>query len=689
MHAATNDQGHLASLVQASEDAIMTKSLDGTVLTWNPAATRIFGYAAEEMVGRKMLLLFPPDRVGEEVLILSKLAQGQRIEHFRTQRVCKDGRLIDISVTVSPIHNADGVVVAASKIARDITAQVQAERQIAQYKALIDSSDDGIISKDPQGTIQTWNAGATRIFGYTAEQVVGRHISLLFPPERLSEEDKLLNAVLAGEPVRHFRTTRLTQEGRRIFVSVSLAAIKGPDGRVLGFSKIVRDLTQEIQQEQLLWQEVHFDSLTGTMSRVGIQNAVDDLIRISLVRGRSIALVRCHINGFAQITSRLPAAVAEHLLVQVARALKDAVREADDVARIHADHFVVLLQGFTQVASIPKAVQKIQAAIESITAVDGHPVALSASVGVAVYPEDGKTYATLSKKAEHAMQTARVAGGENAHFFSGLDRGAVPDDFFLVQGLEGAIAANQLHLAYQPIVDAQTGRVVKAEALLRWEHPQLGSVSPAVFIPLAEKYGIVTKLSQWVLRQAMQDLARWTGVLGMGFQVSVNRSSHDFYDFDECLQEMRDGLHAHGLCGSNLVVEVTEYSLIGNPSLTEKILRAYRSLGVGIAMDDFGTGYSSLDYLKRYPVDIIKIDKVFVDALAHSSVDYQLCDGIVSLAKRLGLQVVAEGVETTTQLDILRQMGVEFIQGYVYAKPMRAADLEAFVSGLRAAGSAV
>ena len=679
MHAATHDQAHLASLVQASDDAIMTKSLDGTVLTWNPAATRIFGYTAAEMVGQKMVKLFPPDRVAEEALILARLASGERIEHFRTQRLCKEGHLIDISVTISPIHNAEGRVVAASKIARDITAQVRAEQQIAQYKALIDSSEDGIISKDTQGVIRTWNAAATRIFGYAAEDVVGRHISVLFPPERLSEEDKLLNAVLTGQGVRHFRTTRLTQAGRRIFVSVSLSPIKDPEGRVLGFSKIVRDLTQEIQQEQLLWQEVHFDSLTGTMSRVGIQNAVDDLIRISQVRGRSIALVRCHIDGFAQITNRLPATAAENLLVQVAKALKGAVREADDVARIHADHFVVLLQGFTQVASIPKAVQKIQAAVASITGVDGYSVHLSASVGVAVYPEDGKTYATLSKKAEHAMRTAQVGGGAHTHFFSNVDRGEVPDDFFLVQGLEGAIAAQQLHVAYQPIVDAQSGLVVKAEALLRWEHPQLGSVSPAVFIPLAEKYGIVTKLSQWVLRQAMQDLARWTGMFGMDFQVSVNRSSHDFYDYDECVQEMREGLHTHGLCGSNLVVEVTEYSLIGNPSLTEKILRAYRSLGVGIALDDFGTGYSSLDYLKRYPVDIIKIDKVFVDALAHSSVDYQLCDGIVSLAKRLDLQVVAEGVETATQLDILRQMGVEFIQGYVYAQPMRAEAFEAFV----------
>lgn len=668
---------HLASLVQTSDDAIMTKSLDGTVLTWNPAATRIFGYSAQEMVGQKMLKLFPPDREHEESAILAQLTQGQRVDHFRTQRRHKDGRVLEISVTISPICDAEGRVVAASKIARDVTAQVQAEQQIAQYKALIDSSDDAIISKDTAGIIRTWNAGATRIFGYSAAQAIGQHASMLIPPERLSEEEKLLKSVLSGQPVRHFRTTRLTQAGHRIFASVSLSAIRDDTGQIAGYSKIVRDLTQEIQQEQLLWKEVHYDSLTGLMSRVGIQNAVDDLIRISQVRNRAIAVVHCNIDGFSQINARFGAEAGDQLLVKVAQTLRDVVREADDIARVHADNFVILLQGFAQVQSIPKAVDKIRAAVEAITEVAGQTIALSVSVGVAVYPEDGKSYAGLIKRAEHATEAARLKGGGNAQFFSNISDSQVPEDFFIVQALNTAIESQQLRLEYQPIVDAGTGRIVKAEALLRWEHPQFGKVSPSVFIPLAEKYGMIRKLSQWVLRQALHDLARWTGLFGMDFQVSINRSSHDFHDYDECHNEMRDALHEFGLFGKNLIIEVTEYSLVGSTSVTEKILKGYRSLGVGVALDDFGTGYSSLDYLKRYPVDFLKIDKSFIDTLAHSSVDYQLCEGIISIAKRLGLQVVAEGVETQVQADILRAMGAEFIQGYHYSKPLPAAALEA------------
>ncbi|NIC41104.1 bifunctional diguanylate cyclase/phosphodiesterase [Aquabacterium sp. A08] len=674
-----HDRDLLASLVQSSDDAIITKSLDGTVLTWNSAAARIFGHSAHEMVGQKMLKIFPPDRVHEEDDILRRLARGERIEHFRTQRLHKSGALLDISVSISPILGPHGQVVAAAKIARDITEQVRAEREIAQYKALIDSSEDAIISKDLQGIIRTWNAGAQRIFGYSAEEAVGQHVGLLFPKERLHEEDKLLRTVLSGGVVRHFRTTRLTRDGRRIFASISLSPIRTDTGEIIGFSKIVRDLTQEIQQEQQLWQAVHYDSLTGAMSRTGIHNAVDDLIRISQVRQRSIAVVHCNLNGFAHINAHLSPDVGDRVLVKVAQTLREVVREADDIGRLHADHFVVLLQGFSQPASMATAVDKIRAAIAGITEVDGHPLRLSASVGVAVYPEDGKSCAGLLRKAEQAARTARLKGSGGVQFFSQPHGKEVPEDFFIVQGLNQALEKGQLHLEYQPMVEARTGRPVKVEALLRWTHPELGRVSPAVFIPLAEKYGLVRPLSRWVLRQAMADLARWTHRFGMDFQVSVNRSSHDFHDLEECHHEMREALHEFGLCGRNLIVEVTEYSLVGSTSVTENILKAYRALGVQVALDDFGTGYSSLDYLKRYPVDCLKIDKGFVDTLAFSSVDQQLCEGIVGLAKRLGLQVVAEGVETAAQEDILCSMGVDFIQGYLHAQPMRAEALETYL----------
>lgn len=678
---------HLVQAIQDSDDAIMTKALDGTVLTWNPAATRLFGYSFDEMVGQKMIKIFPPERLSEEDLILSELAAGRKVDHFRTQRRHRDGHLIDISVTISPVRDVDGKIVAASKIARDITAELRAEQEIAKYKALIDSSDDGIISKDREGLIRTWNQSATRIFGHTAEQAIGQHVSLLFPPERLHEEEKLLQAVLRGEAVKHFRTTRLRRDGQRIFVSVSLSAIRGAQGEVLGFSKIVRDLTQDVAEEQRLWQDINFDGLTGLMSRNGIQATLDDLIRVPMLRQRAMALVYLQLDGFDQQFGRNAPREADELLVQVAQALNKTVREADEVARLHADRFVVLMNGFADTNSIDIAVGKLRAAVQEIRHVNGAPVSLTALVGVAIYPQHGRSFNSLVKHAEQDAQSLDVAAALAPAKTSGRDAGDLPEDFYLVQALNRALSLDQLHLQYQPIMDAGTGRATKVEALVRWRHPELGQIAPSVFIPLAEKYGLIRPISKWVLRRALQDLARWTGRFGMQFQVSVNRSSHDLVEVEESVDEVRNALHEFGLCGSNLILEITEYSLISSAQTAERILRAYHSMGIGIAMDDFGTGYSSLGYIKRYPVDYLKIDKSFIDKVATHTTDRQLCEGIVDIGRRLGIRTVAEGVETAGQADLLRTMGVEFMQGYYISRPMDAEALEAWLSAADRAAS--
>ena len=681
---------HLVNAVQHSNDAIMTKTLDGTVLTWNPAAERMFGYAASEMVGQKLLKILPSDRVHEEDFILSQVAAGQRVDHFRTQRRRKDGQLIDISVTISPIRDAQGQVVAASGIARDITAQLQAERQIAQYKALIDSSEDAIVSKDRSGIICTWNLGATRIFGYTADEAIGRHIAMLFPPERLHEEAKLLQTLLSGDVVKHFRTTRLTRDERRIFVSVSLSAIRDEHGDVIGFSKIVRDLTQEIAQEQQLWQDVHFDGLTGLMSRNGLQSTVDELIRIPLMRQRSMALVYLRVEDANTAPRDQAPRVADEFRMQVAQALRGAARQADEIARLQGNRYGILVQDFTHLSVVTTVAEKLRASVEALRDVQGRSVSPQVQVGLAVYPEDGRSFNSLLKHAEHqAFNTAdsgtSVAPAPSFHRRDGLD---LPDDFFLVQALNKALDLQQVFVLYQPIVDARTGRTVKAEALLRWRHPELGLIPPNVFVPLAERYGLISPLSQWVLRQSLQNLARWTELFDMNFQVSVNRSAHDFTDVGENVNEMRDALHEFGLCGGNLILELTEYSLVSSPQAAERILQGFRALGIGIAIDDFGTGYSSLSYLKLYPVDFLKIDKSFVDHLGEGAVDNLLCEGIVQIGHRLGLQIVAEGVETAQQAALLQAMGAEFLQGYHYDRPLDAAALEARLYAETRAGAA-
>lgn len=661
---------HFENIVNSSDDAIISKTLDGIITSWNPAAEKIFGYTAQEMLGQKMLILFPHNRVDEETMILEKIARGEKVDHFKTQRRHKSGKTLEISATISPIFNREGQIIGASKIARDITEQSRAEQKILQYKSLVDSSEDGIISKSLNGIILTWNTAAQKIFGYTPEEAVGKPIHIIFPPERLQEEDKLLKTVLSGSPVRHFRTTRLHKDGRRIFVSVSLSAVYDQYGEIQGFSKIVRDLTQEIQHEQALWHDVHFDSLTGLMSRVGIKNALEDMIQISHSRERHLALVYINIRNFKAIVHQLGAEISSELLIKVAHQIKSNIRESDDAAHLHADQFAVLLQGFRGTKYIQFTIEKIKNAIESITEIANQSIAMTTTIGTALYPEDGSSFQVLSKKAEHNLQTAKISGLNFPQNFTSGTSFNKPDDFFLIQELTHAIENNQFHLVYQPIVNATNHKINKAEALIRWKHPEMGYISPAAFIPLAEKYGLIRTISRWVLQNALKDLQEFTEIYGLDFQLSINRSSYDFYDYEECVKEMRDALYEHGLCGSNLLIEVTEYSLIGNAEITQEILRAYHDLDISIALDDFGTGYSSLEYLKRYPVDIIKIDREFVNALETSNVQYHLCDGIMKIAQALNLKVVAEGVETELESQMLSDLNVDYFQGFYFSKPL-------------------
>lgn len=240
------------SIVEFSDDAIISKDLNGTILSWNQSATKIFGYSAEEMIGEKMLKIFPKHLEHEEDEILRRIQNGEKLDHFRSQRLHKNGNLLDISVSISPIYDDIGNIIGASKIARDITEQVANEQRIAQFKTLVDSSEDAIISNSLDGTILTWNLAAKKIFGYSDKEIVGKSISTLFPAERIHEEDKLLQNVIAGKPIRHFRTTRLNKNQQKVYVSISISAIHNKHGEITGFSNIIRDMTEEVQQERTL-----------------------------------------------------------------------------------------------------------------------------------------------------------------------------------------------------------------------------------------------------------------------------------------------------------------------------------------------------------------------------------------------------------------------------------------------------
>ncbi|MFS1701278.1 PAS domain S-box protein [Alteromonas sp. AMM-1] len=670
---------HFESIVQNSDDAIVGKTLDGIVESWNKSAEKIFGYTAIEMIGESILKLFPEDRLAEEKVIINKVAQGETVDHFRTQRLHKNGDLIDLSVTVSPIKNLEGRVIGASKIARDVTRQVLSEHQLLQFQALIESSEDAIISKSLDGRITTWNKAAERLFGYTEAEAVGQNIVMLFPEERLAEEDKLMKSLLAGKSIRHFRTTRLTKSGNRVFVSVTLSPIRDKAKNITGVSKIVRDVSYEIEQEKVVWRLANYDSLTNLFNRTGMTACIEELVQLSIVRQRKFALLYLDLDGFKAYNDKFGHDFGDRLLIAVAEKLRKAVRSSDEVGRLGGDEFVVCMMGFETIKHIQVTIENIIGAIHSIDVIDDVDISLTASIGIAIFPEDGRSCQTLISRADHAMYSAKSKGKDTFEFYSGVIETSIQQDNSMVKELRDAIAHNALELRFQPQVNATTQEVKKVEVLVRWNHPQLGFVPPDTFIPLAEKYGLIRDLDAWVMDTALEKLVKWTGLFGMDFQVSLNKSAYELVDAELSISQIRNKLHAVGLCGENIIIELTERALMVDPQSAEKALRQFTAMGIELAIDDFGTGYSSLAYLKYFPVKYLKLDKTFVHAFQHNETDRVLVEGVLNIAKQLGIAVVAEGVETAEQVALLNELNCEYYQGYYFAKPLTADELESFV----------
>lgn len=642
------------------------------------ACVQMFGSPADAFLAspqRKTLqdMIHPDDL---EYVNASRRESDTNVLQYRMQK--HNGDIIWVLEQFNRIEQ-DGQVAQLDGFIMDITDKVRFEEQIARYKSLVDSSEDAIVSKSLDNIVQTWNHAAERLFGYSASEIIGHTVDILIPEDRRDEELKLTTGVRDGEPTRHYRSVRRRKNGSLVYVSLSVSPIYDQHLKISGVSIIARDISKEIEQEETIKRQVNYDHLTGLMSRIGFTDTAQERIEIAKLKNTQLAILFIDLDNFKLYNDSYGHEFGDHLLITIASALKTTVRRSDDVGRLGGDEFVICLPDAQNEAAVKHIAAKVVDAVSGITEIDDTRVTITASVGVSMFPSDGDDLTTLLQCADHAMYGAKNKGKNQVRFFSGGSGEDMPDNYQLIEDLGIAIATDQLELYFQPIIDPSTRQVYKAEALVRWHHPKLGMVSPGTFVPLAEKYGLAKLLGDWVTNRAMECLKEWTARFRPDFQVGINKSAYEFYDHDECVANLSRALAKNGLSGENLIIEITEHSLMEHSKVTERILNSYRELGVRIALDDFGTGYSSLAYLKRYPVDFIKIDRSFVATLEYDTVDYHLCDSIVQIAQKLGLKVVAEGIETPHQADLLLGLGVNLLQGFMYSKPLPVEEFEQFV----------
>ncbi|HEY3328328.1 MAG TPA: EAL domain-containing protein [Novimethylophilus sp.] len=563
----------------------------------------------------------------------------------------------------------------------DITGRKLTEESMSLAALVYQASSEAMMVSDAEGNIITINPAFTRITGYTLEEIVGKNAKTLSSGrhDRMFFESMWHALNSTGKWQGEIWDRRKNGEvfPGWLTINTTFNADGSPHRRVTLFS----DITDKKKSEKLIWQQANFDSLTGLPNRRMFHDRLEQEIKKSHRTGLPLALMFIDLDRFKEINDTLGHDTGDTLLKEAAQRLSACVRETDTVARLGGDEFTIIAGELDDLRNVQRVAQKILLALSEPFQLRDEWIYASASIGITLYPEDATGIEELLKNADQAMYLAKNTGRNRFSYFTKSMQEAAQNRMRLVSDMRSALAVGQFWLAYQPIVELTTGDIHKAEALIRWQHPERGPISPAEFIPLAEDTGLIIDIGDWVFHTAAQQVQHWRAAFHAEFQISVNKSPMQLYDENATGAAWSDHLRQLGLPGQSIVVEITEGLLMeAGPAVIDKLL-AFRDAGVQVALDDFGTGYSSLSYLKKFDIDYLKIDQSFVRNLTPDSSDLALCEAIIVMAHKLGIKVIAEGIETPQQRGLLAAAGCDYGQGYLFSRPLPAAEFESLFGG--------
>jgi len=857
-------KGMLAAIIASADDAIVGKTLDGIIRVWSPGAERLFGYRADEIIGRPVTILLPPDRLDEERLILERIEIGERVECYESQRVRKDGRRVDVSLTISPIRAPDGQIVGASKIARDITARIAAdrrERRLAAIYAALSQTNEAIVrireplplyqeicrvcvelghlssafvalardghaqpvtaagadtghapgvpiplsAATPEGrgpvaiaireerryvtnnlladaAFEPWRARASAlnlqsgavvpfrrggavegcIALYAAEpdffdtellhllEEIASDLSFALDnfdrdaarvraeQELISSQARLLSAQARAqlgswEEDLRTRQTRWSEQMFRLFecdpekgspshadlcaminpddsaryaaaygdvtaggrpatlefrshplrgptrwFTASLEAARDGQGAVVAVSGIVQDITERKRNELRIEHMGTHDALTDLPNVTLIRDRISQAIARARRVGWQAALIFVDLDRFKFINDGYGHLFGDALLRAAAARLRSVLRDCDTVARLGGDEFLVLLADLSRKSSAYVIAQKLLDSFREPFVIGDREIFCTASIGVSLYPQDGADVDALIGSADIAMFRSKEFGRNTYHFFTAAMSEETRQRVQLEAELRHALARNELRLVYQPKVNLGDGSITGCEALLRWQHPGMGAISPARFIPIAEETGLIMGIGDWVLRTACRQNRLWQQAGLRRITVSVNMSARQFRQ-DDLARWVRDVLRETELAPQDLELELTESIIAEDTQHVVSAVNALKALGVRLSIDDFGTGFSSLSYLQRFRFDTLKIDQSFIRNLTSEPDDASIAMLVISLAHRLRMSAIAEGVETAEHARILRDNGCDAMQGYYFSRPVPPEELAAML----------
>ena len=661
---------------------VMMHSFDenGRILSVNRKWIEETGYARDEAVGRTIdFLMTPETRVDVMERKIAQLWEKGALRNVECQFVHKDGHMIDVLVDCTVSQELDGQKTGLS-VVQNVSERKRAEQELQLAASVFENSIEGILITDKNRKILRTNNAFTLVTGYSAEEASGNDPSFLAS----GRHDPMFyqnmwnslnqNGFWQGEIWNRRRCGEIFPEW------LGISTVYDTNHEPIYYVGVFTDITDKKLSEKRIYQLAHYDALTALPNRVLFQDRLEQALVEARRGGHMVPILYLDLDRFKPINDSFGHPVGDLLLQQVAERLRLSVREADTVARMGGDEFTVLLRmgsgtgGLDVVQRGSRVARVILEALAQPFDLEGHEVFVSASVGIVVYPQDGSTVAELIKNADTAMYHAKSKGRNNYLFYETHMNATAVDRLLIENSLRRALERSEFELFYQPSVDIKEGRIDSLEALLRWRHPELGMVYPDQFIALAEESGLIVPIGEWVLREAVRQVAQWRSAGFSTLRVAVNLSLRQFRH-RELMNVIRQAVEEVGLGASVLSIEVTESAFMEDEEDTIARLNEMSEMGIQILIDDFGTGYSSLARLRTLPIHVLKIDRSFVRDITTDPNDASIISAIIAMAHNLQLKVIAEGVETVSQLNFLRSRDCEEVQGYLFSKPLPASEV--------------